>query len=119
MTSHLFSPTVVSVVEATELMRLSSSTARLDFINVGGPGEPPLGDCVKDTLGGVPIEEHDGRVLTNPEQLVPFSLAQWITQTTQPSVTDRHGPSVLRSAARRCEYQLVVRRSGFSGLFTS
>ncbi|MGH3710954.1 MAG: hypothetical protein ACRDRQ_23245 [Pseudonocardiaceae bacterium] len=71
--------------------------AWLAFIGVGGSGQPALGTCVKDTLNGVPIEEHDGRVLTNGEQLVPFLLAQFIAQTTQPSVTDRHGPAVPRA----------------------
>ncbi len=72
-------------------------SAWLTFIGVGGAGQPALGNCVTDTLNGVPIEEHDGRVVTNAEQLVPFSVAQWVTQTTQPAVTDRHGPTVLRS----------------------
>jgi len=41
----------------------------------GGPG-----NCVKDTKGGVNIQEHDGRVLTDPDEIVPFSVAQYIAQ---------------------------------------
>jgi ABC-type phosphate transport system substrate-binding protein len=69
----------------------------LAFVMVGGAGQPAIGTCVKDVINGVPIEEHDGRVVTNPEQMVPFSVAQFIAQTTQPSVTDRHGPVVPRA----------------------
>ena len=79
-------------------------SAWLTFLGIGGPGQPALGTCVQDTLNGVPIEEHDGRVLTNPEQLVPFSLAQYITQTTQSNVTDRHGSAVLRAVGNITPY---------------
>ena len=68
----------------------------LTFLGIGGPGQSALGTCVQDTLNGVPIEEDDGRVLTNPEQLVPLSVAHWIAQTTQSAVPDQHGSAVLR-----------------------
>lgn len=43
---------------------------------VGGPGT-----CVADTTaGGAPIQEHDGRFLADPENLVPFSVAQAVAQ---------------------------------------
>jgi ABC-type phosphate transport system substrate-binding protein len=68
--------------------------AWLKFLNLT---EATLGNCVKDVINGQPIEEHDGRVLTNPDQLVPYGVGQWVTQTTQPAVPDRHGNSVLRA----------------------
>jgi hypothetical protein len=79
------------------LLPQAGSGSRGAWLKFLGLTETTLGNCVKDNIAGVPIEEHDGRVLTNPNQLVPYSVAQYITQTTQPSVTDRHGTSVLRA----------------------
>ena len=39
------------------------------------------GSCVKDvSASGTPIQEHDGRFLTNGNQLIPISTAQFIAQ---------------------------------------
>ena len=38
------------------------------------------GSCVRDTVGGNPVQEHDGRVLTANNQIAPFSTAQFIAQ---------------------------------------
>ena len=47
-------------------------------VAIGATGGP--GNCVKDTLNGTPIQEHDGRVLVNGNQLIPFSIAQYQSQ---------------------------------------
>lgn len=70
-------------------------SAWLSFL---GLTDTTLGNCVKAVDGaGVAIEEHDGRVLVNPNQLVPYSVAQYVTQTNLPSVFDRHGTAILHS----------------------
>jgi hypothetical protein len=52
------------------------------------------GTCVQDTKGGTPIQEHDGRVLTAANELVPFSVAQYIAQSTG-VITDIRGTASL------------------------
>lgn len=52
----------------------------LSDVAIGATGGP--GTCVKDTLNGTPIQEHDGRVLTNGDQLIPFSVAQFQAQAS-------------------------------------
>lgn len=36
--------------------------------------------CVKDVKAGNPIQEHDGRVLTAGDEIVPFSIANYVAQ---------------------------------------
>ena len=52
----------------------------LSDVAIGAAGGP--GTCVQDTLNGIGVQEHDGRFLTNAEQLAPFSTAQYIAQST-------------------------------------
>jgi hypothetical protein len=47
-------------------------------VAIGATGGP--GTCVKDTQNGTPIQEHDGRVLVDGNQLIPFSVAQFQSQ---------------------------------------
>jgi hypothetical protein len=47
-------------------------------VAIGAAGGP--GTCVKDVLNGSPIQEHDGRFLSNANQLIPFSVAQYQAQ---------------------------------------
>ena len=51
----------------------------LTDVAIGASGGP--GTCVKDvTSTGAAIQEHDGRFLSNANQLIPFSTAQFISQ---------------------------------------
>jgi hypothetical protein len=50
----------------------------LSDVAIGATGGP--GTCVKDTQNGTPIQEHDGRVLVDGNQLIPFSVAQFQAQ---------------------------------------
>ena len=52
------------------------------------------GTCVKDTIGTVQVQEHDGRALTNGNQLVPISVAQFIAQTSG-TISDLRGNASL------------------------
>jgi len=49
--------------------------------------------CVSDTKGGKKIEEHDGRVL-DTNSLVPFSIAQYIAQSSA-TIADIRGTAQL------------------------
>ncbi len=51
----------------------------LSDVAIGATGGP--GTCVKDVdANSTPIQEHDGRFVTNSNQLVPISVAQYIAQ---------------------------------------
>lgn len=60
---------------------------------VGNPTPLSSFPCITDTVGGVLVEEHDGRVL-NDNSIVPYSAGKWLTQATD-QITDVHGKSVL------------------------
>ena len=49
--------------------------------------------CISDTKNGLPIEEHDGRVLDSTS-IAPFSIAQYIAQSSQ-TIADVRGNAVL------------------------
>jgi hypothetical protein len=61
-------------------------------VAIGAAGGP--GTCVQDTLNGVGVQEHDGRFLTNAEQLAPFSSSQYIGQSTD-AIPNQLGRAVL------------------------
>jgi hypothetical protein len=67
----------------------------LQDVAIGAAGGP--GTCVKDTIaGGTPIQEHDGTFLTDPDQLIPFSTAQYIAQSSD-QISNQLGRAVLGS----------------------
>jgi len=60
----------------------------------------PWGTCVRDkTLdgAGVDIQEHDGRFLSSADQLIPYSVAQFKTETKGVLANDIHGSAFLGS----------------------
>lgn len=62
-----------------------------------GLTETTKGACVTDvTASGASIQEHDGRVLTAPDQIVPISVAQFIAQSFG-VITDVRGSAQLGS----------------------
>jgi len=54
------------------------------------------GTCVKDVIGGTPIQEHNGTFITNGNQLAPFSVAQYIGQASG-IISDIRGNASLGS----------------------
>lgn len=52
------------------------------------------GTCVKDTVNGQSVQEHDGRFLTNGNQLVPISVGQFIAQASG-TINDLRGSASL------------------------
>ncbi|MGH3786611.1 MAG: hypothetical protein ACRDRG_08680 [Pseudonocardiaceae bacterium] len=67
----------------------------------------PFGTCPKDVVGGTPVQEHDGRLLTNAKQLMPFGVGPWITQATTTTGAVRNGPAVLRGIGGQSPYDLA------------
>jgi hypothetical protein len=62
-------------------------------VAIGAAGGP--GTCVKDvTAAGAAIQEHDGRFLTDPANLIPFSTAQYIGQSTD-AIANQLGRATL------------------------
>ncbi|WP_018682996.1 hypothetical protein [Actinokineospora enzanensis] len=45
-----------------------------------GPDFTTRFPCVRDSIDGVPIAENDGRVLTSPDQIVPYGVPAYLTQ---------------------------------------
>ncbi len=56
----------------------------------------PAFSCVKDTKNGQPVQEHDGRSLTAANELMPYSVAQYIAQSYG-VIADRRGNADLGS----------------------
>lgn len=88
------------------LLPQAGSGTRSAWLKLVGLTEATKGDCVKDVVPGGPVQEHDGRVLTNPNQLVAYGVGNHITQTTQPAIFDRHGNAVLRAINGQSPFDL-------------
>ncbi|MDP9797242.1 hypothetical protein J2S43_005754 [Catenuloplanes nepalensis] len=80
----------------------AGSGTRSFFLGALGLSDTVVGPtCVKDvTVGGAAVQEHDGRVLTDPAgvvEIVPISIAQNIAQsnTSFTQAVDRRGDSEL------------------------
>lgn len=71
----------------------------------------PFGTCVNATVP-TPPQEHDGRALSRPRQIMPYGVAQWITQSQQPAILDRTGSTVLRSIDGRYSLELNAANPG-------
>lgn len=68
----------------------------LGFSDSAGFAGSPGHACVKDTLNGSSIPDNDGRVLTDPSQLLPYSITQYLNQINGVAA-DIHGKAVLGS----------------------
>ncbi len=76
------------------LIPQSGSGTRNSWATLMGISNTVLPACVKDTLGGNPIQEHDGSRFTASNQIVPFSVAQYLAQSFGAS-PDRRGLAQL------------------------
>lgn len=76
------------------LIPQSGSGTRESWLKLMGITETTKGACVKDTNNGQPVQEHDGRAITGPQDIAPFSVAQYIAQTFG-AQADRRGTSTL------------------------
>lgn len=86
----IFQPLLPNAGSGTRSFFLSS--LGLSDVAIGAAGGP--GTCVKDVINGVGVQEHDGRFLTNPNQLVPFSVAQYVAQSSD-AIANQLGSAVL------------------------
>lgn len=77
--------------------------------------------CIKDTKGGAPVQEHDGRVLDD-KSIVPFSIAQYNSQSSQ-TVADLRGRAILGTidglAPNVLNTNFVVKRDVYNVIPTS
>jgi ABC-type phosphate transport system substrate-binding protein len=68
---------------------------KLGFTDVSNFTQTTGHTCIKEVdAAGVPIEENTGTVLSDPAQIVPYSIAQYISQLNA-IVPDVHGKTVL------------------------
>lgn len=52
--------------------------------------------CVFDQIGGVPILENNGKLLSDPKEIIPYSTGVWLSQVAKtPGVDDDHGTTLL------------------------
>lgn len=78
---------------AQPLLPQSGSGTRSFWLTALGLTEADLGDCVDDT-----VQEHNGEAIANGNQLMPYSIAQWISQGKGfADVPNRRGQSRLRN----------------------
>ncbi len=68
------------VPDFAPLIPQSGSGTRNSWATLMGISNTTLPTCVKDTVNGQPLQEHDGAKLGAANQLVPFSVAQFIAQ---------------------------------------
>lgn len=70
----------------------AGSATRAAFLAQLGISDAEVGNCVSDrTAAGQPVLENNGTVLTDPRNLVPYSIAAYLPQT------DARGRAILRS----------------------
>ncbi|MFI5793317.1 hypothetical protein [Streptomyces sp. NPDC051677] len=82
-----------NTVTVAPLLPQTGSGTRTFWLSAIGVSESQVGSCV--TQG---IQEHDGTAITAANQLMPYSIAQWIAQgKSLPGVEARRGESRLRS----------------------
>ncbi len=84
-----------SVAGAFEpLIPQAGSGTRASWATLMGISNTTLPSCVKDTIGGLPLQEHDGSKFTKSNQLVPFSVAQWVAQSMGTVPDSRGGDQI-------------------------
>ena len=91
--ADIYKCTSTAYPNAQPLLPQSGSGTRAFWLQALGITEAQVGSCVNAN-----IQEHDGTVMTNANQLMPYSIAQWIAQGKGFSdVPNRRGESRLRS----------------------
>ncbi|MFJ3490448.1 hypothetical protein [Leifsonia aquatica] len=83
--------TTVNGVAVKPVLPQSASGTRKFFLSAIGVST--LGSCVNDST----LAENDGSVLTQPGQIIPFSVASWVAQKNG-AAQNRTGSSTLGSA---------------------
>lgn len=68
-------------VTITPLLPQSGSGTRKFFLATIGLTETNVAGCATSTVNGVSVEEHNGLAITGPGAIVPFSVAQYLSQS--------------------------------------
>ena len=68
-------------VTITPLLPQSGSGTRKFFLATIGLNETQVAGCATDTVGGAPVQEHDGNLIRGIGAIVPFSVAQYLSQS--------------------------------------
>jgi hypothetical protein len=90
-------PNINPLLEQFGSAQRSTFLSALGFTDSSGFAGSAGHTCVKDTdSGGHPIADNDGVVLTDPSQLLPYSITQYVNQING-VVPDIHGVAVLGS----------------------
>lgn len=84
----------VGAAPLNALIPQAGSGTRQSWLALMGLTETTKGSCVKDVNNGQPVQEHDGRAVTGPRDIAPFSVAQYIAQSFG-AQTDRRGTVAL------------------------
>lgn len=93
------------------LIPQSGSGTRQSWLQLVGLTETTKGACVKDTNNGAPVQEHDGRAITGPNDIAPFSVSQYIAQSFG-AQTDRRGSATLGALDGKLPFTLNTDTTG-------
>ncbi len=87
-------PALVTVTIRPLLPQAGSGT-RTFWLSALGLAENSIGPCVTDKVNNVSVQEHDGSLIRNAGDIVPFSVAQYLSQSNYASlptaVNERRG----------------------------
>jgi len=121
-------------VTITPLLPQSGSGTRKFFLSTIGLSEAQVAGCATDTVGGVSVQEHDGNLIRSAGAIVPFSVAQYLSQsnykTLPTAVDERRGvidlgrissvkPIVLSNGVNVLNTAFPVTRSVYNVVQTS
>lgn len=93
------------------LIPQAGSGTRQSFLQLLGLTETTKGACVKDTNNGQPVQEHDGRAITGPNDIAAFSVSQYIAQSFG-AQTDRRGSATLGALDGKLPFTLNTDTTG-------
>jgi ABC-type phosphate transport system substrate-binding protein len=93
------------------LIPQAGSGTRQSFLQLVGLTETTKGACVKDTNNGQPVQEHDGRAITGPNDIAAFSVSQYIAQSFG-AQTDRRGSATLGALDGKLPFTLNTDTTG-------
>jgi ABC-type phosphate transport system substrate-binding protein len=78
--------------------------------------------CIKDVKNGKVVQEHDGRALTSPNEIAPYSVAQYIAQSFG-VIDDRRGDADLGAIDGKVPFVLntdvTIKRDVYNAVPTS
>lgn len=87
------------------------SDTRVFWLQLIGVTEAQIGTCVNSTQAAAP-EEHDCGTIKGDRELVPFGVAQHISQTQRPEITNRAGNCQLRAINGEYSVEINLNHDG-------